>query len=354
MGRHHQEGAWVVTENENGRWRDKVGEMHQQKVTQKNQSAEGSAGWTLVQNHKAYSMERRSADPEETRRRCKGKELTKHRQCKDDVQNLEDKSAEKWGIEEIRGSFVQATRVRIDKGFEIVHDDNKSGIRRTPSESSLDQTKELRGQIAEPLEKMKQSGKWPQQVCTTMFFLIRRLSQMRDQLRLWQRGFVGGKSWGHLMPRSGRGEVPRYWEATDGRNGGAQQTVGDEEVQIQSRGRRSRCVGIDSGLDEGLRASQHPCGLDLDDALQLPEKIFRALWVVELQRRLQFEDCATEPLQTITAILSESKLSCLLLRIVLQDALRESQKFTFNWNGRFLWMTSRSSWGWKTEKWLNW
>ena len=36
----------------------------------------------------------------------------------------------------------------------------------------LDLTKETRGKIVEFLEKVEQSGKWPQQACTTMFFLI--------------------------------------------------------------------------------------------------------------------------------------------------------------------------------------
>ena len=38
------------------------------------------------------------------------------------------------------------------------------------------------------------------------------------------------------------------------------------------------------------------------------------------QRRVQPEGCAAEPLTTITAILSGSKWSCLLLCTVLQDA----------------------------------
>ena len=38
---------------------------------------------------------------------------------------------------------------------------------------------------------------------------------------------------------------------------------------------------------------------------------------------MQFEGCVAEPLQTITAILPGSKWSCLLLRIVLQDALSD-------------------------------
>ena len=57
-------------------------------------------------------------------------------------------------------------------------------------------------------------------------------------------------------------------------------------------------------------------------------KILRVLCgYLEHQRRVQFEGCVAKPLQTITAILPGSKWSCLLLRIVLQDALSEVTKF---------------------------
>ena len=45
------------------------------------------------------------------------------------------------------------------------------------------------------------------------------------------------------------------------------------------------------------------------------------------QRRVQFEGSLAVPLRIITAILPGSKWSCLLLRIVLQDALSEVTKF---------------------------
>ena len=41
---------------------------------------------------------------------------------------------------------------------------------------------------------------------------------------------------------------------------------------------------------------------------------------------VQFEGCAAEPPTTITAILPGTKWSCLLLRIVLQDAVNEVAK----------------------------
>ena len=55
-----------------------------------------------------------------------------------------------------------------------------------------------------------------------------------------------------------------------------------------------------------------------------PRKVLRVLCgYFEHQRRVQFEGCAAEPLQTVTATLPGSKWSCLLLRNGLQNALGE-------------------------------
>ena len=60
---------------------------------------------------------------------------------------------------------------------------------------------------------------------------------------------------------------------------------------------------------------------------RFPRKILRMLdGYFEYQRRVQFEGCVAEPLQTITAILPGSKCSCLRLRSVLQDAQSELTK----------------------------
>ena len=45
-------------------------------------------------------------------------------------------------------------------------------MRWLPPESLLDLTKETVVEVEELLEKVEQSGNWPQQACTTMFFLI--------------------------------------------------------------------------------------------------------------------------------------------------------------------------------------
>ena len=104
------------------------------------------------------------------------------------------------------------------------------------------------------------------------------------------------------------------WNATDGRNGGAQQTVWvilivDGKMQRQSKRRGSRGFSFGSGSGEGIWTGQSFCGLGLGAAhFSFPRKVLRVLCgYFEHQRRVQFEGCAGEPLTTITAILPRSK-----------------------------------------------
>ena len=66
------------------------------------------------------------------------------------------------------------------------------------------------------------------------------------------------------------------WDATDGRNGGAQRTVWEVlmemEISWKSKSRGSRGCVFGSGLGESLRARQPPCGLGLGDVLELPKE----------------------------------------------------------------------------------
>ena len=41
----------------------------------------------------------------------------------------------------------------------------------------LDLEKETRGEVVQVLEKVEQCGRWPQQACTTLFFLIPKMSR---------------------------------------------------------------------------------------------------------------------------------------------------------------------------------
>ena len=192
----------------------------------------------------------------------------------------------------------------------------------------LDLTKETRGEIVEFLEKLEQRGKWPQQACTTMFFLTpknvtseRPIPLMPTLIRWWEA--LG-------TPAQQRYRVDLG--ATDGRSGGAQQTVWEILMEIK----RFNC-----------RAGEEDLGavalvLDLAKAFEraslrvvrawathfgFPRKVLRVLCAdFEHQRRAQFEGCVAEPLRTITAIVPGSEWSCLFLRIVLQDAFSEVAK----------------------------
>ena len=83
------------------------------------------------------------------------------------------------------------------------------------------------------LEKVKQSRKMPQQACTTMFFLIpknvtseRPIALMPTLIRWWE---------ALRAPEVAKWQQ-KYrvdWDATDGRNGGAQQTVWEILLEME-------------------------------------------------------------------------------------------------------------------------
>ena len=94
-------------------------------------------------------------------------------------------------------------------------------------------TNEMRGEVVELLEKVRQSGKWPQQACTRMFFLIpknvtseRPIALMTTLIRWWE---------ALRAPEVAKWQQ-KYrvdWDAADGRNGGAQQTVWEILMEME-------------------------------------------------------------------------------------------------------------------------
>ena len=190
----------------------------------------------------------------------------------------------------------------------------------------LDLTKETRGKIVEFLEKVEQSGKWPQQACTTMLFLIPEDVTSESPIA--------------LMPT-----LIRWWDALralevakwqqkyrDGRNGGVQRTVWEvltevERLMGRARAEDQKAVALVLDLAKVFERVSLLVVWAWATHFSFPRKILRLLCGnFEHQRRVQFERCVTEPLTTITAILPGSKWSCLLLRIVLQAALSEVKK----------------------------
>ena len=91
---------------------------------------------------------------------------------------------------------------------------------------SLAATKETREEIVEIFEKLEQSGKWPHQACTTMCFLIPKNVTSDRPIALMP---TVNRSWEALRASEVAKRPQKYrvdWDATDGRNGGAQHSVG--------------------------------------------------------------------------------------------------------------------------------
>ena len=154
------------------------------------------------------------------------------------------------------------------------------------------------GKIVAFLEKVEQSGKWPQHACTTVFFLIpenvtseRPVALMPTLIRWWE---------ALRAPEEAKWQQQYRvdWDATDGRNGGAQRTVWEVLMEMV------RFNGKAKAEDQGAVA------LVLDLAKAFERVSFPVVWAwatqfskilrvlccyLEHQRRVQFEGCAAEP-----------------------------------------------------------
>ena len=155
------------------------------------------------------------------------------------------------------------------------------------------------------LEKVEQSGKWLQQACTTMFFIIpenvtseRPIALMSTLIRWWE-----------ALESTRSGEVAAevssgHWDATDGRNGGARQTVWEILMELERFNGKAKeedqgALALVLDLAKAFEWVSLPCGVGLGDALQLPkEDLAGAVRILfEHQRRAQLEGCVVEPLQ---------------------------------------------------------
>ena len=105
------------------------------------------------------------------------------------------------------------------------------------------------------------------------------------------------------------------WDATDGRNRGAQQTVWEillemERLKYKAEGEDRGVVALVLDLAEAFERVSLLVVWALATHFSFPRKVFRVLCAYfEHQRRVQFEGYVAEPLQTITAFLPESRWS---------------------------------------------
>ena len=121
------------------------------------------------------------------------------------------------------------------------------------------------------------------------------------------------------------------WDSTRGRNG-AQQTVWEivlemERFKYRAGEEELGAVSLVLDLAKAFERVSLPVVWAWATHFSFPRKILRVLCrYFEHLRRVQFKGCVAEPLRTITVILPGSTWSCLLLRIVVQDALSEVSK----------------------------
>ena len=155
----------------------------------------------------------------------------------------------------------------LEKGFEMVQGKDRSGMRWLPPEKfPWDLTEETRREVVEFLEKIEQSGKWPQQACTTMFFLIPKNVTSERPIAL----------------------MPAKWQLKYRVDWGSHGLGAMEELNEQF-GKLWKWRGSNIEREKNWERwpwfwtwrSRPPCGLGLGDALQLPkEDLAGALWVL--------------------------------------------------------------------------
>ena len=133
----------------------------------------------------------------------------------------------------------------------------------------LDVTKETRGEAVEFLDKVEQSGKWPQQACAAMcFFILKNVASERPTA---------------LMPTS-----VHWWEALR-----APEVAKWQQSHCERRESRSVCFGSGQAFERVSLLvfwawTTH---------FSFPRKILRVLCgYFEHQRRVKIEGCAAEPL----------------------------------------------------------
>ena len=176
----------------------------------------------------------------------------------------------------------------------------------------MDLTKETRGEIVEFLEKVEQSGKFPQQACTTMFFVIsknvtseRPIALMPTLIRWWE---------ALRAP-----EVAKWqqkcrvdWDATDGRNGGAQRTEREVLTDMERFSGRAKA--------EDRRAVT--LVLDLAKAIERVSLLVVLAWATHFcfPRKIMRVFCGCFG-HDHHGYFARVEVDFLLLRIVLQDAL---------------------------------
>ena len=133
--------------------KEKMEEMHQRKVQQMTKSAEGSAGLLhKITKPKMWrggvQILKKEKEDANLLEQCEAtrKEWSKHWQCNEEIQNMQNKP---WRNEESKECKESLPRLKegVLKGIKIVQGKNRSGMRRIPPKSSSGLNKRTRGKL---------------------------------------------------------------------------------------------------------------------------------------------------------------------------------------------------------------
>ena len=127
--------------------------------------------------------------------RCesKRKEWAKHWPCDESVQNMEDKPWKHEELKKLEEALPRLKEGELEKVSRLCKAKTGVGCDGFHPTVLLDVIKGTRCEMVEFLEKVEQSGKWPQQTCTAMSFLIldkvtseRPIALMPTLIRWWE------------------------------------------------------------------------------------------------------------------------------------------------------------------------
>ena len=85
---------------------------------------------------------------------------------------MEDKPRKKEQLKKLEEALPRLTECELEQVSRLYKAKTRVGCDGFHPKVLLDLTKETRGEVVEIVEKVEQSGTWPQQACTTMFLLI--------------------------------------------------------------------------------------------------------------------------------------------------------------------------------------
>ena len=226
-------------------------EMHQHDVTQMVESADESAG--LLHNISKYISCRRGAqilvNEEEDaglldRCEAKRKEWTKHWQCDEEVQNVEEKPRKNEALRRLEEELPRLKECHLEEASRLCKAKTRVGC------------DGFHPKVPWIQQKKQEEKSWIF-LSTTMFFLIpenvtseRPIALMPTLIRWWE---------ALRAPEVAKWQK-KYrveWDATDGRNGGAQQTVWEILMEMERFNGKAKeedqgALALVSGLGEGI------------------------------------------------------------------------------------------------------